>query len=170
MLFAKEDHVTSIDEQLFMEMNSHGNSQFNSVGSESDDSRGLLTSYGHRYPLDRQSRTVDDPLSLKYNQQRLKRSTNNDDSKEYTNIPTSIVFGGSRSASDFLKCCIGSLEDGMTKAIQMSLIVAQRRVYGGGRRAFQIYRSNEFIDPMNFKVYANFGSFLYFMMKCLVWD
>ena len=92
MLFAKGDHVTSIDEQLFLEMNSHGNSQFNSVGSESDDSRGLLTSYGHRYPLDRQSRTVDDPLSLKYNQQRLKRSTNNEDSKEYTNIPTSIVY------------------------------------------------------------------------------
>ena len=139
--------MTSIDEQLSLEMNFQGDSQFNSVGSESDDSRGLLTSYGHRYPLDHPSRTVDDPLSLNYNQLRLKRSTNNDDSKEYTNILTSIVFGGSKSASDFFKCCIDSLEDGMTKAIQMALIVAQRRVYGGdGRRGdtFRIYRSNEF--------------------------
>ena len=147
MLLSRKDPITIAAEISSQDPLFPGSSQLNTVASKPDTSRGLMSAYGRKIPLDRPSRTVDDPLSLKYDQFRMKRSSNNDHSKEYINIPTSIVFGGSKSAEDFLKCCIGSLEDGMTKSIQMALIVAQRRVYGGdGRRGdtFQIYKSNEF--------------------------
>ena len=112
----------------------------------SDSDRALIEGYGQKVPLPRPSRLIDDPLSLRYNKLRLKRSNTDDNSKKHVNLATSIVFGGPKSASDLLKCCIDSLEQGMATNIQMAVIVAYRRVHGGGRRredTFNIHKSNQ---------------------------